>query len=150
MFERLFSEEIGPFLEARSFIGGAGRYDLASPTHWAVIEVHRDLADDAENPGTVGFTIKMLVVGRQAWTDAACLDPSLGARPTTRTTYGPWVAQTHVAGVPALREGWGGEEMWWNLADGHSSQRVATSVRSHLDEHVIPWLRQQIAVVAPS
>lgn len=114
-----------------------GRYSLKSDSHWALLGFQKSwYSDKAE----VRFTVNLLVVRRDVWSDLVVAHPYYGATPSAITLYGPPVRSTRIGKLVDDHE-----DKWWRVYAGQNMGMLRADVIANVVDAGLPWLREQIA-----
>ena len=132
---QLMKEVFAPALRRAGLKGSAGRFELPSRSHWALVGFQRSAYNDV---GGVRFTVNLSAIDRDAWAAAATERPYLGRRPAPNTFYGSWADQTRIG---SLRPD--GQDHWWHLTPEVDPGAVGADVLADLERHAVPWLKER-------
>lgn len=128
---------VSPTLRNHGFSGSGGRYSLKSDSHWALLGFQKSwYSDKAE----VRFTVNLLVVRRDVWSDLVVAHPYYGATPSAITLYGPPVRSTRIGKLVDDHE-----DKWWRVYAGQNMGMLRADVIANVVDAGLPWLREQIA-----
>lgn len=128
---------VSPRLRAAGLVGSGGRYSLKSETHWALIGFQKSWYSDKNE---VRFTVNLLVVRRDEWTDLHERMPHLGATPSALISYGPPVRSARIGKLVDDHE-----DKWWRVNSSQNMDLLAAEVLDNIVAAGLPWLHEQIA-----
>src|SRR4051794_9336737 len=78
-YKRLLTENFAPALRDLGFTGSGRVYVLPDERDWVMLGFQ---SSSASNPEWAKFTMNLLVVGKDAWTEARSRSSQLPAKPT--------------------------------------------------------------------
>lgn len=125
-------QTFAPALRQAGLRGSAGRFELPSDQHWALLGFQKSAYSDSSE---VRFTVNLAVIDRTVWAERAAAKPHLGKRPSPGILYGDWAEQIRIGAlIPA------GDDLWWRLVRGQDSEPVAAAALDALRDAAVPWL----------
>jgi Domain of unknown function (DUF4304) len=132
-YRALVKSQLAPGLRALGFKGSGRSYELPSTTHWAMLGLQASAWSDRKE---VRFTVNLLVVPRDVWAAESASHPYLGAKASPNTHPGLFAWWARLGSLmPA------GEDTWWRVAAGKSTERLAREVLQAIELYGLPALR---------
>jgi uncharacterized protein DUF4304 len=144
-FEVMLRDQIAPALRDLGLKGSGQEFSLPSSTHWALLGFQRD---KWSNRASVRFTVNVVVVARDVWDKASAAHAWMGARPHSRAS-GYTVSDSELPGYWYERIGLlmpRHDDYWWEVGRSTDTRRLATEVVTAIGTHVLPAMRQHMAL----
>ena len=135
LYKRLLRDEVAPALRAVGLRGSSGKFAVPSTTHWVQLAFQKSSWNDRN---TVGFTVNLSVIRRDAWESLVAAAPWLGKEPSASTYIASPAAQERIG---FLRPE--GRDHWWELTTGAPVEPVLEDVMHDLFCLGVPWLKKQ-------
>jgi Domain of unknown function (DUF4304) len=136
VYDELVKTRVAPGLRALGFRGSGRRYELPSATHWALLGLQASQWSDANE---LRFTVNLLVVSRQAWTEESARRPHLGAAPSPNRAPGAFAWWRRLG--PLLPAG---GDRWWTVGPGADADGVAREVLAAVELYGLPAVRAAV------
>lgn len=139
-FKQLIATIWGPALRELGFKGSGRAWTLTDSRDWVMLGFQTSTSSTSAE---TKFTMNLLVVGKDAWSEALAERPYIGAKPNP-----------NVISVYRVQERAGllthGTDHWWRLAGNGSNEReIAQEILSAIRNVIVPALKNEIASPSP-
>ena len=116
----MIKNQVAPGLRRLGFKGSGQNYQLPSANHWAMLGFQKSDHCDSRR---IYFTTNLLVVSREVWDREREQSSYMPARPTAITSWGTFAWWRRLGEVIE-----GGQEIWWELDAGRSTEQLADAI----------------------
>lgn len=134
-YKELVKDQISPAVRDSGLKGSAGRYQLPSDDHWALVGFQKSAYSDAEH---IKFTVNLFVVSRDEW-ELARADHSFYPEKPTAGTHWAAGTQTRIGRLMPV-----GDDHWWDLYPTTSPDQLVDDVVGAIREFALPWMRENM------
>ena len=132
-YAAMVKEQISPGMRRLGFTGTAGRYELASPSHWLLVGLQKS---SGSSPLGVKFTVNVCAISFTDWMRMSARQPRLGARPSAYYLHDPPARSARIGQLM------GGDDHWWRLDPATDPAAIAAEVLDAVSTFAVPWLHQ--------
>lgn len=134
LFREMLKAEIGPLLRDLGFVGSGQAFRLPTPSGYALLGFQKSTTSTRES---VKFTVNLRVYTQDEWDYVG----SPGKEPSPNMGYlAGWEERIGTSCPPADR--------WWTLT-ATTRDAVVADLRSVLQEHAVPALKERAASLLP-